>query len=305
MLAWDPAANAAGYRLYSGTASHVYTQQTEVGNATSTLVSNLINGQTYFFAVTAYNATGVESPASNEISYVGGAPTPTPTVTPTPSPTPSPTPTSTATATPTATATSIQVVVKTNHPGVRFTVDKNVFTSSQTFLWQPGSHHTITTTSPQGAGSGARYVWARWSGGGAMSHTITATQNTTYTATFATQYYLKMRHGINGSVSPPSGWRRKGKTISIYATARNGYLFNRWIGSGSGSFSGRRISASVVMNGPTTETAAFIQSASPTPTPAPSATATATAVPTPTPTPTDTPTPAPTLTAMSTPSATP
>src|SRR5262249_41890426 len=77
-LAWDPAANAAGYRLYSGTTSRVYTQQIDVGNATSALVSNLINGQTYFFAVTAYNTTGVESALSNEISYIGGAPTPTP-----------------------------------------------------------------------------------------------------------------------------------------------------------------------------------------------------------------------------------
>ena len=58
-----------GYRLYSGTTSGVYTQQTEVGNATMVAVSNLVPGTTYFFAVTDYTATGLESTASNEIAY--------------------------------------------------------------------------------------------------------------------------------------------------------------------------------------------------------------------------------------------
>src|SRR2546430_3783324 len=92
VLAWDPAYNAAGYRLYSGTTSGVYTQTIDVGNTTSTLVSNLILGQTYFFAVTACNTAGQKSALSNEISYVGGAPTPTPPPTPTPTPGPTSTP---------------------------------------------------------------------------------------------------------------------------------------------------------------------------------------------------------------------
>ena len=58
-----------GYRLYSGTTSGVYTQQTEVGNATMVAVSNLVPGTTYFFAVTDYMATGLESTKSNEVVY--------------------------------------------------------------------------------------------------------------------------------------------------------------------------------------------------------------------------------------------
>jgi hypothetical protein len=71
-LAWDLSSspNIAGYRLYSGTTSGVYGQTIEVGNATSTLVSNLVTGKTYFFTVTAYNTTGVESAPSNEVSYL-------------------------------------------------------------------------------------------------------------------------------------------------------------------------------------------------------------------------------------------
>ena len=52
-LAWDASPAATNYRLHSGTSSGVYSQISELGNATSTLVSNLTVGQTYFFAVTA------------------------------------------------------------------------------------------------------------------------------------------------------------------------------------------------------------------------------------------------------------
>jgi len=71
-LAWDLSSspNIAGYRLYSGTTSGVYSQTSELGNATSTLVSNLVTGKTYFFVVTAYNTMGVESARSNEVSYL-------------------------------------------------------------------------------------------------------------------------------------------------------------------------------------------------------------------------------------------
>jgi len=71
-LAWDRSSspNIAGYRLHSGTTSGVYSQTIELGNATSTLVSNLVTGKTYFFVVTAYNTMGVESARSNEVSYL-------------------------------------------------------------------------------------------------------------------------------------------------------------------------------------------------------------------------------------------
>ena len=51
-----------------------------------TSVSNLVLGLTYFFAVTDYTATGMESPKSTEVSYQAPIPTPTPTPTPTPVP---------------------------------------------------------------------------------------------------------------------------------------------------------------------------------------------------------------------------
>ena len=71
-LEWDPSTDPTvmGYRLYLGGASQVYTNIIEVGNQTSVLVSELVPGATYFFAVTAYDVTGLESAFSGEIAYI-------------------------------------------------------------------------------------------------------------------------------------------------------------------------------------------------------------------------------------------
>ena len=88
-LAWDPplSADVTGYRLYLGTTSGVYNQTSDVGIETTTMVSNLIVGTTYYFVVTAYNSSGLESPFSNEVSF-----TPTSSSALGPSPTPGPGP---------------------------------------------------------------------------------------------------------------------------------------------------------------------------------------------------------------------
>src|SRR5207248_3252409 len=135
---------------------------------------------------------------------------------------------------------------------------------AQTFSWQPGSNHTIATTSPQDGGTGGRYVWTNWTGGGAISHTVAPTTNKTYTANFNTQYFLTMSRGTGGgTVSPTSGWRSSGAAISISAAPTNNnqvsYNFAGWTGSGSGSYSGTNNPVSITMNGPITETAGFIQ----------------------------------------------
>ena len=162
-----------------------------------------------------------------------------------------------ATGTLTADAATIQVTVQTNLAGLAFTVDNTTYSSPQTFSWVPGSSHTIATTSPQNGAAGVRYTWMNWSGGGAISHTVTPTTNKTYTANFTTQYYLTMSHGTGGTVSPPSGWRNSGSAVSISAMPRNGYSFTDWTGSGTGSYSGTNNPGSITMNGPITETAAF------------------------------------------------
>ena len=70
-LAWDPSADASvvGYNLYYGTVSGSYSSRISVSNTTSATVSGLREGVTYFFVVTAYDSSGLESVPSNEVSY--------------------------------------------------------------------------------------------------------------------------------------------------------------------------------------------------------------------------------------------
>lgn len=70
-LAWDapqPATGLAGYRLYSGPATGVYTNHLDTTNLTYT-VTNLVLGAKYFFVVTAVSTEGFESDPSNEVNY--------------------------------------------------------------------------------------------------------------------------------------------------------------------------------------------------------------------------------------------
>jgi hypothetical protein len=240
-----------------------YCATTSTIDLSSLVTSGTIDPQT--LATSSNSHFVVSNPA-------GSTPTPTPSPSTTPIDTPSPTPTPDATPTPTpspsATATStptptIQVTIQTNPAGRSFAVDGTTYSSTQTFSWASGSSHTIATTSPQSGGTGIQYVWANWSDGKAISHTVTPTTNTTYTATFTTQYYLTMSAGAGGSVTPGSGWKNRGAAISIKATPTNNtsvsYNFTAWTGAGTGSYSGANNPASITMNGPITEAAAFTQ----------------------------------------------
>ena len=70
-LAWIPSIspNVAGYYVYFGGASGVYTNRSYAGSTTNAIVSNLVAGRTYYFAVTSYDTAGDESSFSNEATY--------------------------------------------------------------------------------------------------------------------------------------------------------------------------------------------------------------------------------------------
>jgi hypothetical protein len=86
-LAWDPSPDATvvGYKVHYGGARGVYTSTRDVGKVTSASITGLVEGATYYFAATAYNAVGLESGFSNEVGYTvpisTGPPTPTVTLT--------------------------------------------------------------------------------------------------------------------------------------------------------------------------------------------------------------------------------
>jgi hypothetical protein len=70
-LAWDAASGVSGYKVHYGTASGAYTASINVGNKTTYAGSGLTNGTKYYFAVTAYDSSGIESSPSNEVSAGG------------------------------------------------------------------------------------------------------------------------------------------------------------------------------------------------------------------------------------------
>jgi Fibronectin type III domain len=69
-LAWDASTSMVdSYWLHYGTQSGIYTTRVDVGAVTTYMVSGLTSGETYYFAVTAYDRTdNVESVFSNEVS---------------------------------------------------------------------------------------------------------------------------------------------------------------------------------------------------------------------------------------------
>jgi fibronectin type 3 domain-containing protein len=70
-LAWDNSTDptVASYKIYTGTSSGSYSQNTNVGFANPYTVTNLTEGKTYYFAATALGSNGLESGYSNQVSY--------------------------------------------------------------------------------------------------------------------------------------------------------------------------------------------------------------------------------------------
>jgi hypothetical protein len=70
-LAWNANSetNLAGYKLYYGTTSGIYTKSNVVALVTTSTISNLVAGATYYFAATAFTTTAQESAFSTEVSW--------------------------------------------------------------------------------------------------------------------------------------------------------------------------------------------------------------------------------------------
>jgi len=154
---------------------------------------------------------------------------------------------------------NVQTTVTTNPSGLSINVDGQPFTAPQTFNWAQGSGHTIAILSPQNGATGMRSAWSNWSDGGAISHTITASSSTTYTANFTTHYLLNLTVSPGGAGSlaanPSSadGYYSNGTSVQLTATANSGYQF----GSFSGDLTGTSNPQSVVISAPRSVTASF------------------------------------------------
>lgn len=172
-LAWDPnsESNLGGYRLYYGTSSGNYSQTISVGLSTNYTVTNLAEGGTYYFALTAVSAEGLESGYSNEVVYSSSSPA--------------------------------QVTLTVNKQG------SGTGTVSGTGISCGGDCSEVLTPGAivsLTAGPAGSSVFAGWAGActGTSTHcTVNVNGNTSVAATFNLRTYsITATAGANGSISP-------------------------------------------------------------------------------------------------------
>ena len=153
----------------------------------------------------------------------------------------------------------ISVTVTTNVlDGTEIIVDGETHLAPYTAYWEVDSQHQLSVPSPQTFGS-KRYIFQSWSDQGEQTHTVSASQSTTFTANLVKQFNLSVQSSHGNPQG--SGWYNAGSTASfsvdssIVEGGNTRYNFTSWEGSGTGSYSGNSRETSVVMNGPITETA--------------------------------------------------
>lgn len=232
------------------------------GQSTALLFADYTDPQPAFHPGFVFNKGIPTATITNGSVTMAGDQTPTNTATNTPTRTATTTSTNTATPTPTITPATVAVTVGTDPADLEFSVDSVVYHSTQTFNWFPGSIHTLSTASPQGAGSGTQYVWRSWSDGGAAEHSIIVPSEAEahFTATFTAQYLLTMCCDTDlWVVNPDTGYYNAGQTVQIGGSGVGNSSFNlqQWIGHGNGSYTGFPNSAAVTMNGPISEYGVF------------------------------------------------
>lgn len=131
-----------------------------------------------------------------------------------------------------------QTTVSANIAGLLIEVDGETYTAPHSFDWAPGSKHTIGVSSPQQHelfSDYRRYLFAKWSDGGAQTHSVTASSETTvFIANFMLQYWT------GSSVHPPEsgtvrldsatvdGFNSRYSFVKAIAEPAEGFSFERW-----------------------------------------------------------------------------
>mgnify|MGYP001400307269 CR=1 FL=1 len=199
-LSWDPPtsysdgspiSSLGGYKIYTGTAPGNYSQNIDVGNITSYILSSLNDATTYYFAVIAYDASGVVSDFSNQAVYTTPAPPPP-----------------TALYTLTASAGSGGSITPSGAIAISQGLD-------QTFTITPSSGYKIANVTVDGASVGAvsTYTFSNV----AANHTISATFYANTTASYA----ITASTGIGGSITPAGTTNVNAGAGQVYTLAAN------------------------------------------------------------------------------------
>jgi hypothetical protein len=157
------------------------------------------------------------------------------------------------------------VIVGANKFNLQYKVDGATHVTTKLFVWDINSQHTLAAVTPQYSGSSVRYIFSSWSNNGDTTQTITVnTQNSTYTVNYKTQYKLITLlnpAGIPATITGGNTFYDSSSvasfSISPLQVQYNNltYYFQRWQGTGNGSYTGTNSSAQVTMNNIISETA--------------------------------------------------
>ena len=137
-----------------------------------------------------------------------------------------------------------RTTISANVAGLLIEVDGETYTAPHSFDWAPGSIHTIGVPAPQrrwgeiyvtGSGPTSRYLFAKWSDGGAQTHSVTASSETTvFIANFIEQRRPQATaHPPEGGtvrLEPPTsdGFYPRFSFIKAIAEPAEGFSFEHW-----------------------------------------------------------------------------
>jgi hypothetical protein len=141
--------------------------------------------------------------------------------------------------------------------GTQVTVDGTERAAPFNARWQTGESHTIGVQSPQSGDPGARYLFNRWSDGGAQSHEVSVERARTFTATLDTEYELTIAvtpDGVGTVEADPAGpWIADGTNVELTASPVVGWVLDRW----EGDVTGNANPTTFAMDAPKSVTAVF------------------------------------------------
>ncbi len=195
--------------------------QVYLGSGTSTTATGLSNGQTYYFRVCAYDTAGNISQGATTSSTL-----------------------------------AVNTQFNSSPTGRTVIVDGGSHIAPWSTTWSTASTHPINLASPQSGGTGTQYVFSSWSDGGAQSHSIAPVVDTTYTATFLTQYEVTTIAGSHGTIAPDCSagcWYNSGVPLQLTAMPDSGYVLSSW----GGDCSGTDLTTTLTLDGLKTCSASF------------------------------------------------
>jgi hypothetical protein len=191
-----PIKSLSGYKVFLGTASGNYSQNVNVGNVNSYTVANLTDGTTYYFAVTAYDASGNASGYSNQATYT------------------------TLSAPP---QTSLYTLTASAGTGGTITPSGATVVStgaSQSYTVTPNTGYYLASLLVDGTS-----VASNVAGGAPYSYTFSSVSAShTIAATFGVRsYHITATAGTNGSATPADTWVVYQGSQAMSFTPASGY----------------------------------------------------------------------------------